>query len=165
MKQCRANGTLVNKYENHWTPGKLFDGLGNVTDAAAVDDISANVVILFGFELSQKTCGAVPEDVAARLKQAVKSRRLQSTQRDVDKAAESDEESRQELHIFFDVLHQHLYLTCISIAHFLLICAIVLCLFAMLFYFVLHTAMKTNNAATKKMQCFSTNASLLVACG
>ena len=81
---------MVNKYENHWTPGKLFDGLGNVTDTAAVDDISANVdnVILFGFELSQKACGAVPEDVAAKLKHAVKSRRLQSTQRDVDNAAE-----------------------------------------------------------------------------
>ena len=76
MRQCKSNGVFVNKYENFWSAGKMFDAAGkiNLTTTDAIDNIAANVVILFGFELSQRSCGALPDVVVQRLKQAVKTR-------------------------------------------------------------------------------------------
>ena len=58
---------------------QIFDAAGNLTTVTSPDEnIAANVVILFGFELSQRSCGALPDLVIQRLKQAVKTRCAQS---------------------------------------------------------------------------------------
>ena len=96
MRQCKSNGVFVNKYENFWSAGKMFDAAGNLTTTDAIDNIAAklNVVILFGFELIQRSCGALPAVVAQRLKQAVKTRCAQSV---LAGASPPGDDSRQEL--------------------------------------------------------------------
>ena len=93
MRQCKSNGVFVNKYENFWSAGKIFDAAGNLTTMDAIDNIGANVVILFGFELSQRSCGALPDVVVQSLQQAVKTRCAQSV---LGGASPPGDDSRQE---------------------------------------------------------------------